>query len=340
MTRSIDAELASSPGVDPVIQPFLQPDFDPVTFLNNTLPALSTARTTSTTPVAAYNNATSLTEIISQAQALLSKLSCQTTRLSNSLTQITDEIVRSGGRLAYEVELLRGEAIGLSEALEVGLKDDFEIFVSRSGQSADDNTYHQEQVDTKDILAEVPIAASVSKDQPQFLSKLHTLAVVREKLDSVIKLFDAAMKWPIAPVDGNTMSASLISVTAPATNEETRALEAKAKEYLDSIRLELNGLISQGAEGEMLAVQQVQHLGAVAEIWNGTAEEKARSKIVNELQKLVDDQRKSTVRSGDTPMSRPAMDYRYGSADHKAPGEGGYGFLSNLRNLKNEVYLD
>jgi hypothetical protein len=31
--------------------------------------------------------------------------------------QLTDEILRSGGRLAYEVEVLRGETIGLSETL-------------------------------------------------------------------------------------------------------------------------------------------------------------------------------------------------------------------------------
>lgn len=340
MTRSLDAELASSPGVDPVILPFLQPDFDPVTFLNNTLPALSTARTVSNTPVAAYNNAASLTEVTSQAQALLSKLSSQTTRLSNNLTQVTDEIIRSGGRLAYEVELLRGEAIGLSEALEVGLKGDLEIFVSKVGQSNGGPTYEQEHVSQKDILADVPIAGTSSNGQPQYLSKLHTLAAVREKLDSVIKLFDAAMKWPGAPIDGATTSTSLISVTAPANNEETRALEAKAKEYLDSIRLELNGLISQGTDGETLAAQRVQYLEAVTEIWKGTAEEKARSKVVAELQKLVDDQRKSIVKPGDIPISRPAMDYRYGTTDTKATAEGSYGFLSNLRNLKNEVYLD
>src|SRR6202012_2923462 len=68
-------------------------------------------------------------DLSSQTQDLLSQLNAHTTRLSAILTQLTDDILRSGGRLAYQVEVLRGETIGLTETLTDGLKDDITRFV-------------------------------------------------------------------------------------------------------------------------------------------------------------------------------------------------------------------
>jgi hypothetical protein len=113
----------SSHTSDQLVQPFLQPDFDPATYLNTTLPSLSLSNTRSTN---SNNSAVALPELSIQTQALLSQLNAQTNRLSNSLTQLTDEIIRSGARLAYEVEVLRGETTGLTDTLENGLKKDIE----------------------------------------------------------------------------------------------------------------------------------------------------------------------------------------------------------------------
>jgi hypothetical protein len=102
----------SSHVADPTLQQFLAPSFDAADFLNTSLPSLATSSSQST-----RSQDVSLTELSTQTQTLLSHLSAHTTRLTNTLTQLTDEILRSGSRLAYEVEVLRGETLGLSEAL-------------------------------------------------------------------------------------------------------------------------------------------------------------------------------------------------------------------------------
>lgn len=105
-----------------ILEPFLQPGaFDTADFLNSTL-----------------NPKLNLSELSSQTQNLLSQLNAQTSRLTAILTQLTDDILRSGARLAYEVDLLRGEAIGLSEALNEGLQDDIALFASGTTQSKDE----------------------------------------------------------------------------------------------------------------------------------------------------------------------------------------------------------
>src|ERR1044072_5480174 len=87
---------------DAALAPFLQPDFDPTNYLNDTLPSLSLS-SVSSRPLKQGKSA-SLADLSSQTQDLLSQLNAHTTRLSTVLTQLTDDILRSGGRLAYEVE--------------------------------------------------------------------------------------------------------------------------------------------------------------------------------------------------------------------------------------------
>ena len=117
------AQPKSSHVADPSLLPFIQPAFDPADHLNALLPSLAFPSSQS------KPNAVSLSELSIQTQSLLSQLNAQTTRLSTVLTQLTDDILRSGGRLAYEVEVLRGETVGLSEALTDGLRPDVEKFV-------------------------------------------------------------------------------------------------------------------------------------------------------------------------------------------------------------------
>ncbi|OJD12546.1 hypothetical protein AJ78_06873 [Emergomyces pasteurianus Ep9510] len=135
----------SSTHLDSALSHFTDPAFDPVEYLNNILPPLSLSlspsppRTSSpqTTPkaqaadfpAASATASVSLASLSTQTQSLVSQLSAQNARLSNTLTQLTDEILRGGGRLAYEVEVLRGEAVGLVDALGEGLEEDIGRFV-------------------------------------------------------------------------------------------------------------------------------------------------------------------------------------------------------------------
>ncbi len=94
---------------DPTLRPFLSPTFSPVDYLNSTLP--------SSTATKQQQSAPPLSALASQTQSHISILNAQTTRLSATLTGLTDDILRTSSRLTYEVELLRGEALSLADSL-------------------------------------------------------------------------------------------------------------------------------------------------------------------------------------------------------------------------------
>lgn len=154
-TPPVKIDPKSAHTSDPFLQSFLNPAFDAAEYLNGTLPALlgsssslssslrsSSALSSSSTGAAAAAAAVlPLAELSTEVQTLLTQLNAHTTRLTGTLSQLTDDILRSGSRLAYEVELLRGEAIGLSEALaeEGPLRADLERFAPglRAAAAAD-----------------------------------------------------------------------------------------------------------------------------------------------------------------------------------------------------------
>lgn len=297
-------------------QAFLQPNFDPADYLNNALPTLSTRTTQSGRTVP-------LPELSTQLQTLLSQLNAQTTRLSNTLTQLTDEIIRSGGRLAYEVEVLRGETTGLTDQLDNGLKKEIEVFAPASVEKTED----------EGAVAETEQPASTD---PAYLSRLQTLSHARNLLDQVIKLFGDAMAWPLAPSE-LSMTSSLISVSGPNDSDDARSREEKGKEYMDKLRAEINDLLS---AGEVAAAQKrVAGMRRLAEVWRGTAEEKARMRLVDGLGRVVEERTKglqSGVGAGGqrrrpTPSPSRTGDLRYGDR------EGGYGFL---KKLAGDIYLE
>jgi hypothetical protein len=310
----------SSHTSDQLVQPFLQPDFDPATYLNTTLPSLSLSNTRST------NNSTAvaLPELSIQTQALLSQLNAQTNRLSNSLTQLTDEIIRSGARLAYEVEVLRGETTGLTDSLEHGLKKDIELLAppKQTNEQAEDT----------------------SQSEPEYLQTLRTLSTLRARLDSVIQVFGAATAWPVAPseVSSGGVASSFISVSAPEATEENRNREAKAKEYTEALRTEISTLLSSNdVAGLEAAAERVEEWRVLAEVWKGTAEEKARTRVVEGLVRMMEERQKviGGRRAEGRRQPERAVDMRYGDLETKG-AEGGYGFLQNLRNFKDGMYLD
>lgn len=331
---------------DSSVQPFLQPDFDPVDYLNSTLPTLALSSS-----LQRGGRAVPLPELSSQLQTLLAQLNAQTVRLSGTLTQLTDEIIRSGSRLAYEVEVLRGETLGLTDTLETSLKKDIEAFVPSKKQ--DGSAASEEPQESMAATADAPKDESNTEQafgasaEPEFLEKLRNLTTVRERLDTVIKTFGSAMQWPLAPSE-TSLASSLISVSGPESSDDSRSREEKGKEYMEKLRSEIEDLLAAGTEGLEAANARVAELRELAEVFKGTAEEKARHRLVDSLQKLVDDKQKAlerTAAASRKPGVSPARghDMRYGNVSaSQTPSEGGsgYGFLQNLRNLKNEVYMD
>jgi len=158
MTGGISTSATSSK----VLAPFLEPRFDPADFLNSALPSWSTSGST-----------TSLAEISTQTQTLVSQLNAQLTRLMSSLTQLTDDILRSGGRLAYEVEMLRGDTTSLADVLVDGLRDEIEKFLPQGLSLEADTEKHVTNGATEE--------ENSTTSMPDYIVKLNTLAIVRDR---------------------------------------------------------------------------------------------------------------------------------------------------------------
>lgn len=317
---------------DEALQPFLDAQFDAADYLNATLPSL-----TFSNPAKQH---VTIGELSTQTQTLISQLNAQTSRLTNTLNQLTDDILRSGSRLAYQVDMLRGETAGLADALNDSLQPDIALFAPSTQEDG------AQELDP----GQPATSASAQPSEPDYITKLRTLVMVRQRLDSVIKVFGDAMAWPIAPSD--LVSSSFISVSAPAAGgpEEARNREEKAKEYTQRLRIEIADLLQSAVSAEdgiAAATKRISELRDLSTIWKGTAEEKARARQIDGLQKIVEDEQKALARKADAKKrtaSPAAIDYRYGGAPEtargNAQGSSGYGFMNNLRRIKDDIYLD
>ena len=320
---------------DEALQPFLRAQFDPADYLNATLPSLAFSNPS--------KDRVSLTELSSQTQTLISQLNAQTSRLTNTLNQLTDDILRSGSRLAYQVEMLRGETAGLTDALNTTLQSDIALFTPQLSQEPIQSN------NANVALDETATSAATQPAEPEYINKLRTLVMVRQRLDSVIKVFGEAMSWPIAPSD--LVSSSFISVSAPSAGgpEEMRNREEKAKEHAQKLRDDITQLLQTATsadEGITAAIKRIDELRDLSFIWKGTAEEKARTRQIDGLEKMVEDEQKALARKAEAKKrtaSPAAVDYRYNGAPDatRTSNQGsGYGFMNNLRRIKDDIYLD
>lgn len=315
---------------DAALAPFLQPTFDPAAYLNATLPSLSLSGR------AAKGTAASLADLSSQTQDLLSQLNAQTTRLSAILTQLTDDILRSGGRLAYEVEVLRGETTGLTDALSDGLKDDVAKFVPgglrvEAEPSADTSS-------TEDSPEETPQNQQAPPADPiadPAISSLHTLTTVRTRLETVIHLFGEAMHWTLPP-SALSPPSSLLTISAP-----DPAAEQRGKDFASALRSEIADLIAGDLEeGPAKAEARIQALRELAGVWRGTAEEKARTRFVEGLVGLVEERTREVGKErererGVARGGRSASVAKTQQPPAKEAGRGG--FLDNLSRIRGLV---
>lgn len=290
---------------DAALQPFLSPSFDPADYLNASLPGLQTAGATQSA-----KGSVPLAEFSAQTQTLLSQLSAHTSRLTTTLTQLTDEILRSGSRLAYEVEVLRGETLGLSEALTDSLRDDVVKFVpggldqslaGRQSRVADTNG-HRRRASTvatprTPIREELPPPAA----DPPYIAQLRTLTLVRSRLDTVIKTFGDAMAWTFPPSEVSVTS-SFLSVSAPEPGSESHSTEEKGQEVSKKLRDEIADLLIGEDPVSCIeaAAKRVEELKELAIVWKGTAEDKARIRFVDSLAKMVEDRHKELLREAES----------------------------------------
>lgn len=322
---------------DHLLRPFLSPTFDPTTYLNSTLPSLSLASPPPKTP-----NTLSLADLTAQTQSHIAQLSAQTSRLTTTLTTLTDDILRSGSRLAYEVEVLRGEATSLSEALTDNLAEDIAKFVPEGLKVTPEAVTEATSPtspraapippeETSNALA-APTANPATDPDPDPLTSLRTLHHVRASLQRVISTFDTALSLPLPPSLLNTSAtSSLISIASPATTTSSASLEAAGQETLSRLRNEISDLLALGPEkGVLAAEKRVEGLREFMGVWKGTAEEKARGRVVEGLAMVVAEKRKEVeARGGFLGKGKGDVE--------KGAGESRKGFLGRLRE---EIYLE
>ncbi|MCJ1473726.1 hypothetical protein MMC13_002377 [Lambiella insularis] len=327
---------------DPILQPFLTPTFDPTTYLNSTLPSLTFVVPPS------RSHTLSLPDLAAQTQSHVTQLSAQTSRLTATLTSLTDDILRSGSRLAYEVEVLRGEAISLSETLTQTLKPEIEKFVPGGVvvSSKLDAEATSAGPASPTSVRNAPLVGEESPPEPpdtepESLASLRTLHHVRASLQRIIAIFDAALSWPLPP-SLLSISSSFISVSSPSTQQKP-SLEAAGQEAAARLKSEIGDLLAQGPEeGVLAAEKRVDELKELVGVWRGTVEEKARAKFVDGLARTVAERRKEVEgKGGLVGNGREARSEDEAGRDtRRGTGEGRRGFLRNLQRLREEIYLE
>ncbi|KAI8964754.1 hypothetical protein F5Y11DRAFT_69609 [Daldinia sp. FL1419] len=337
---------------DPFLQSFLAPSFDPAEYLNASLPTLQTSTSSSLTRTT--DNAVPLAELSSQAQTQLSQLNAHTTRLTTILTQLTDDILRSGSRLAYEVELLRGETLSLSETLSDGLHEEISRFIPDGTQEQSDTKANGAGVGTtaERRTPEAPATTRLESipqnntgPDPPYISQLQTLTLVRSRLDTVVKTFGEAMEFVFPPSE-LSVSSSFLSVSAPEPGVEAHSTEEKGQQVLKQLREEISGLLTRNpdpVEGIEKAARRIEELKELTKVWKGTAEEKGRTKFIESLAKMVEDRHKELLKEVEQNSRRDGKADLDSSSKKAATAnsDGGgaeskplYGIMSQLQRLR------
>lgn len=315
-----DPSVRSALSTDPTLAPFLSPSFSPVAYLNSTLPSWSPSASTSTTASTSTppTTVTSLADLSAQSQTLIAQLDVKLARLSTTLTQLTDDILRSGGRLSYEVEILRADAANFGEVLSTGLKSEIIRLVqgvsalSTDAQDASSpatspglnrttsntlrptssHTLHKTTSNTLHKTTSNISTMTSPKPKPEYINALHTLALVRARLDTVIQTFDAALGWHLPP-SSLSLKNQFVSVAGPhALSADNKTspdeLEAKGKDWEEKTREEIADLLDDDEDGAAVALQRVADLRALCTVWKGTVEEKPRLRFVETLEKMLE----------------------------------------------------
>lgn len=316
---------------DPLLQPFLSPTFSPIAYLNSTLPPFPPSKpsqTASTSRPPPLN----LSALTTQTQSQIAALSARTATFTDTLTALTDDILRCSSRLTYEVELLRGEAVGLVEAMtsadgELGIA--IQNFIPNGLEASDQTTQPTAENEalspqkprTGDALASYKEPAEEGQAK-QAIERLRTLQHVRSLLQQTTQTFNSALSFPLPPSLLAPASASLIAINPPSSDPDA---EEKGQAALLNLKREIADLL-ESAEGLKTARERIAGLREVSGVWKGTGEEKARMKVVEGLEGMLEE-RRGVLEVG-------------GGARREQAGGGGRGFLGGLQRLREGVYME
>ncbi|KAK1987860.1 hypothetical protein LZ30DRAFT_579202 [Colletotrichum cereale] len=339
----------SSHVADEFLQDFLDASFDPAAYLNANLAPLQHG---SNHASRSGGQAVPLAELSNEAQTLLSQLNIHTTRLSGTLTQLTDDILRSGSRLAYEVELLRGETLSLVETMNETLQEDIKKFVpggleeggtDKTAPKVASGEEKRESVGMAKADEGGTAAEGETPTEPPYIHQLRTLTVVRSRLDTVIKIFGDAMEFVFPPSE-LSVSSSFLSVSAPDPGAEQHSTEEKGQQVLQKLRDEISQLLTKSEDpvkGIEKAAQRIEELKELNQVWKGTAEEKGRTRFIESLAKMVEDRHRDLMREVDQASRRDGGDGRarkgsvHADAAENKTYLGGYGLMGQLQKLRN-----
>ena len=340
MSRAVVVPKSSHTS-DDFLKPFLNPSFDPASFLNSSLPPLQQRA------VGGSPEGSGVAELSTQAQTLLSQLNAHTTRLSNTLTGLTDDILRSGSRLAYEVELLRGETLSFSETMNETLLEDIKKFIPEGLPVGEEPTKKDPPQTDGESVNDAGRAVEAEGNEPQHIRQLQMLTNVRTRLDTVIKTFGDAMEFVFPPSE-LSVSSSFLSVSAPEPGSQQQSSEDKGQEVLQRLRDEVASLLDGSddpVEGIASAARRVEELKELTVVWKGTAEEKGRNKFIDSLAKMVEDRHRDLMREmeqaakrdGKVETGRPrkssvTRDAAVTEDSRTLPG--GFGLLHQLQRLR------
>ncbi|KAL2834889.1 hypothetical protein BDW59DRAFT_155709 [Aspergillus cavernicola] len=311
---------------------YTSPSFDPVDFLNDVLPPLALASQQSQSQ-SQSSRAVNLGDLSIRVQSILSQSNAQNIRFSTTLTTLTDEILRGGNRLAYEVEVLRGETVTLSDLVTEGLGAEIGRFTIQNSMGGEGGERKQEQQDEKGEKI-------TGAKEPEYVANLRTLNQVRARLEDVVQTFGDAMEWPLPPSE-TSLASSFISVSAPDLGPDSHSREEKGQEVVRKLRGEVAGLLESdpGAGGVEAATRRVEALRTLAMVWKGSAEEKARGRFVEGLMKMVEERRRALEAAS---VQSAQQGFHSGSRGHQrqeSEGPGG-GIFRNLQRLRDEIYLE
>ncbi|KAL2852645.1 hypothetical protein BJX68DRAFT_234501 [Aspergillus pseudodeflectus] len=314
---------------------YTNPSFDPVDYLNDVLPPLALPAQSQTQ---SSRGGVNLTDLSTRVQSILTQTNAQNIRHSTALTTLADEILRSGNRLAYEVEVLRGETITLSDLLTEGLAAEIARFTVAPGSSPESTSGAKpEQEETENAGTEDAKEDSTRKiEEPDYIINLRTLNQVRARLEDVVQTFGDAMEWPLPPSE-TSLASSFISVSAPEPGPDAHSREEKGQEVARKFRAEISELLDR--EGVEAATRRVEGLRALALVWKGTAEEKARTRFVEGLAKVVEERQRAIEAAAAPSQQASTSGPARGHQRQESEGPGG-GIFRNLQRLREEIYLE
>lgn len=174
-------------------------------------------------------------------------------------------------------------------------------------------------------------------EDPPYIVQLRTLTLVRTRLDEVIKTFGDAMEWTFPPSEVS-VSSSFLSVSAPEPGSEQHSTEEKGQQVSNKLRQEIADLLigEDPIEAIEAAAKRVEELKQLAVVWKGTAEDRARTKFVESLAKLVEDRHRELLREAEKDGLKQVgtLHEEKEPAVEESKTSSGYGFMSHLQKLR------